>query len=320
MEDSNQKHSNKNASDSLFALRISKRLRAIEKLGGKCSVCGDEDHRHLDFHHLVPESKTIGVSLAAKNRWSIIEKEIGKCTLMCGNCHCKHHYKGTRNSKLLSKYVMESSGGICSRCKCKSENGVELDFHHLDTNTKKFSISNATTRKIKVSRQEIIDEISKCIVICRNCHKEEHFDMEKFLRLKNVIDHKIKNHKEIQPMIDKNVVKSMLESGLSQQDISRKLNASKGTISDIAKYLGLRKEIKKQYYDKTCALCGSKFNTARNSQVFCSKSCINGKVAKKPTKEEFLELLSKNTLKEIGEMFGVSPVSVFKWKKKIQID
>jgi DNA-binding NarL/FixJ family response regulator len=54
-------------------------------------------------------------------------------------------------------------------------------------------------------------------------------------KCKESIGKKLVNHKEIQNKIDINVVKSLLGNGFKQIEIARKLNASKGTISNIVK-------------------------------------------------------------------------------------
>ncbi len=297
-----------------YALRMSKKLRAVKQLGGRCVKCGDINIAHLDFHHLDPKTKKNMISRVNQGRLSLAQDELRKCVLLCGNCHAEHHYKNSRNGQITSKMILDKSIGKCKICGYRGANLASLEFHHVDPATKKFNISHALLRKIKVTVQEVNDEIDKCIVICRNCHKEKHFDMSKFLRLKPVIDFKAENHKELQPKIDANIVKDMLGSGVSQQRVAEKLNASKGTISGIAKQLGLRKEIKKQHYNKTCKFCNSEFTTDRRNQTYCSRTCMSSTV-KKPSKEELLDLLKSKTLKEIGNTYGVSAVSVFKWKK-----
>lgn len=59
-----------------------------------------------------------------------------------------------------------------SKCSiCGDSRWYVLDFHHL--RDKKFTIS----QKIKegCSLQTMKDEISKCILVCANCHREIHF-------------------------------------------------------------------------------------------------------------------------------------------------
>ena len=59
-------------------------------MGGKCSVCGyNKSIKALEFHHIVPDSKTFGMSALFQKRpsWKVILKELKKCKLVCSNCH-----------------------------------------------------------------------------------------------------------------------------------------------------------------------------------------------------------------------------------------
>lgn len=59
-------------------------------------------------------------------------------------------------------------GGSCQKCGyCKSV--AALHFHHTDPNQKDFNIGGNTR-----SWDRIRTEIDKCILLCANCHTEEH--------------------------------------------------------------------------------------------------------------------------------------------------
>ena len=72
--------------------------------------------------------------------------------------------------KAFRAEVLKRCAGKCERCgysKCVDA----LDFHHLDPKSKDFNISkNGNTR----SWEEIKKELDKCIMLCANCHREEH--------------------------------------------------------------------------------------------------------------------------------------------------
>ena len=59
----------------------------------KCSRCSENDVVCLEFHHLDPSKKEIGLSQANRAGWSKkrILKEIEKCSVLCSNCHKKLH-------------------------------------------------------------------------------------------------------------------------------------------------------------------------------------------------------------------------------------
>jgi len=47
-----------------------------------------------------------------------------------------------------------------------------FDFHHIDPATKQFSIgTNGHCRKW----EDVLIEIEKCIILCANCHRIEHW-------------------------------------------------------------------------------------------------------------------------------------------------
>ncbi len=69
------------------------KARAVELLGGACTVCGIEDSPAIyDFHHRDPGNKDFSISQG--KTWAKIELEIQKCDLVCANCHRKLHLVG----------------------------------------------------------------------------------------------------------------------------------------------------------------------------------------------------------------------------------
>ena len=57
-------------------------------------------------------------------------------------------------------------------CKlCSERDHCCLDFHHIDPSSKSFSISRRT---LKTYAENIDSEISKCVVLCKNCHAKVH--------------------------------------------------------------------------------------------------------------------------------------------------
>lgn len=63
-------------------------------------------------------------------------------------------------------------GLVCAEC--PESHPAALDFHHKDKTLKNFSISQASSQGI--SKERILEEISKCIVLCANCHRKLHWD------------------------------------------------------------------------------------------------------------------------------------------------
>jgi hypothetical protein len=63
----------------------------------------------------------------------------------------------------------------CIKC---GENHIScLDFHHIDPTKKGFGIANSIN-DVSFSKEQILEEIEKCAILCSNCHKKFHY-MEK---------------------------------------------------------------------------------------------------------------------------------------------
>ncbi|WP_277554653.1 homing endonuclease associated repeat-containing protein [Halobaculum limi] len=59
-----------------------------------CERCGEGDPACLDFHHIVPEEKSLGIAKMIAQGYAErnILTEIEKCEVLCSNCHRKEHY------------------------------------------------------------------------------------------------------------------------------------------------------------------------------------------------------------------------------------
>ena len=60
--------------------------------------------------------------------------------------------------------------------KCGENHPATLDFHHLDPTKKEFAISDQLWAK---NKEKVLEEISKCIVVCANCHRKIHWNENK---------------------------------------------------------------------------------------------------------------------------------------------
>ena len=221
--------------------RLSKKIKAINYLGGKCEKCNEENIFSLEFHHKNKNEKETTIWAIQDYRWSIIEKELKKCNLLCGNCHNKLHFnenddsKWKNNKKIYLEYKGISGCEKCGYNECNSS----LDFHHLNKNKKDFMIGEIyiTYNNIEDLSVKISEELNKCIVLCKNCHKKEHSDIEFFEKFKIEIIKKSKTNKEIMKKIDRNEIIKLYKNGMKQIDIAKHFGAAKGTISKIIKIL-----------------------------------------------------------------------------------
>ena len=91
--------------------------------------------------------------------------------------HQKQVILVTERRRRLKEMSVEHMGGKCSICnynKCINA----LEFHHLNPDKKDFSIgNNGHTR----SWEKIEKELEKCILVCSNCHREIHHEINKRL-------------------------------------------------------------------------------------------------------------------------------------------
>lgn len=67
---------------------------------------------------------------------------------------------------------LERAGGECTRCGyCRCPGA--LHFHHRNPEEKKFRLSSAAFSR---SERALNEELSKCDLLCANCHHTEHHD------------------------------------------------------------------------------------------------------------------------------------------------
>ena len=58
-----------------------------------CKVCGLEDYRVLEFHHLADKKNNISRMVGVGYSWKNIQTELKKCVPLCSNCHRIEHWQ-----------------------------------------------------------------------------------------------------------------------------------------------------------------------------------------------------------------------------------
>ena len=83
--------------------------------------------------------------------------------------------QAVERQRTFKKKCIEYKGGKCINCGYNKCVGA-LEFHHLDPEDKDFSPSSARSRgETKGNlKDEVKEELDKCILVCANCHREEH--------------------------------------------------------------------------------------------------------------------------------------------------
>ena len=89
-----------------------------------------------------------------------------KSSSFCKTCIMQSNKERQRKTKALA---IKYKGGKCSKCgydRCLAA----LEFHHIDPSTKDkdyFNSRGGLTNSFK-------SELDKCVLLCANCHREEH--------------------------------------------------------------------------------------------------------------------------------------------------
>lgn len=337
----NRVQNKESKSKASYILIWAKKIKAINILGGKCKNCGETEPWKLCFHHKNSDEKENNINSINNCRWSIIEKELKKCICLCENCHRMLHSESSINvdDKYIKNklFMLEYKNVLkCQKCGFDKNNRC-LDFHHLDPEKKLFSMRDESYTKRYNSAYDIEEyvktEIDKCIVVCSSCHKDVHFDKEKFEKYKFEIYEKSKNIREIQPKIDRKEVIKLYDSGVKPINIAKQFNASKGTISEILRGLGRGismddikiDEIKLLEYHKLGYTNNeiSKLLNCKEKSLFDYYKKYNIKSNRKYESpkniKEILEYRKQgNSMREIGIILNISQVAVFKRIQKYE--
>jgi len=222
--------------DTMYILKCAKKIKAINLLGGKCVYCGLSNNFILEFHHYEKnKDKIINKLLSMSVRWSEVLKELKKCILICPNCHAELHANAQSRNLIIKKNFLKAFKVIkCFKCSYSGNNIASLEFHHIK-GKKLFNISDIFCRKVSVSAIMLINEISKCEIICRNCHNLANVSVGKFKKFKNIIYTKAKQHKEYKKINHELIRKMFFQDNKSVLEVSRTLNYAKSTVSTIIK-------------------------------------------------------------------------------------
>jgi len=87
---------------------------------------------------------------------------------------CKNTYHVDKRRKKLKTLAMQHLGGKCERCgysKCHQA----LEFHHRDPTQKDFGIGHKGYTR---AWEKVRVEIEKCVLVCSNCHREIHAELQ----------------------------------------------------------------------------------------------------------------------------------------------
>lgn len=100
--------------------RFIRKKRMVEYAGGKCVVCGySKCINALCFHHRDPSTKELNISGGHCVSWERLVAEIGKCDLLCANCHMEKHWEIDSVSYRYEDHVfreVKDRTSVCLTC------------------------------------------------------------------------------------------------------------------------------------------------------------------------------------------------------------
>lgn len=109
-----------NKSERVKECQKRKKHLAVERMGGKCCICGyNKCLSALEFHHLDKDDKKEEPSYIIL-RWKLDDciEELSKCILVCSNCHREiHDEKSGIDLKEIEVHKKPFMEKICEKCK-----------------------------------------------------------------------------------------------------------------------------------------------------------------------------------------------------------
>jgi hypothetical protein len=120
----------------------------------------------------IPETKRCPACEIEKSHAEFYSRRKGTgLSSYCKSCTSKQALHRQREFKRL---CVEYKGGKCEKCgydKCMAA----FDFHHKDPTQKEIGIARA---RFTSFNDKIKEELDKCMLLCANCHREEHWNPE----------------------------------------------------------------------------------------------------------------------------------------------
>ena len=138
----------------------------------KFNIKTDEGNSR-EFNKVNTEFKCCQLCKITKTIDSFYNKSGGRSRKYCKSC--LNTYTQDRIRKVKIKMILYK-GGKCEKCKLELENShySVFEFHHIDPNEKDINF-----KYIKMQKwTKIKNEIDKCSLLCSNCHRITHAEIE----------------------------------------------------------------------------------------------------------------------------------------------
>lgn len=149
------------------SMGINDPINGIQKFVNDENIC--KLNEFYKSHTIEETAKHFNVS-----RSTVIAHVDAKREKLCDDEKKRRNYLRVKNRiQKLKEMAVEYLGYKCMKCgydKCI----WALEFHHRNPKEKEFSISKYYSR----SWEKLKKELDKCDLICANCHRETHFEIE----------------------------------------------------------------------------------------------------------------------------------------------
>jgi len=166
-----------------------------------------------------------------------------------------YYYQRGRGLK-RKLHLINLRGGECEKCGY-NKNISAFDFHHMDPKNKDFKLDIRNLGNHSMSK--ILKEFDKCILLCSNCHREEHFP-----------DLTMSNVEKLVEELEETILKNRTINKPKCIDCDKDINyGSKRCVECNNEYR--RRNIpdlnilKKEYDENGVTWCSRKYNISRTS-------------------------------------------------------
>ena len=122
----------------------------------------------------------------------VVKEETNSTKVMCATCMVKD--TGSTGSFLYARQRYVVNYLLAHPCnRCLNDNIVVLTFHHVDKKTK---VSDVSKLVASGPMRELKEEITKCVVLCWNCHHLLHEQEHPGYKLKHKRAIMVETHEE----------------------------------------------------------------------------------------------------------------------------
>ena len=256
--------------------------KELDKCHMLCANCHEETHGGFHPEYLIQNELS-----------KLINNNNNNQHKFCRTCHktkcinefytykteCKKCFLNRTNARLrkIKMECLKYKGGKCEHCGYNKYIGT-IEFHHLDPRKKDFGLS----RNQKTFGNSHKKELDKCVALCSNCHRKEHYRLKKLTK-----EERINEYNKSSIILEiKNYFKL-----LEPEVIIKK------------KWIPIRYvlNVKKQNgkYSKFCDKCNK----------------ITKRKVTRPPKKQLVDEITKLGYCGTGRKYGVSDNAIRKWLK-----